>query len=96
MHAKVEEFKNRAATYDATAIAINEEEERLGFSASSFPTLEEASIILEPYSLLWSIANRFQKSFAKWMKGPIYHLNYEETVKESDEIWRIVRKLSKP
>ena len=95
MHAKVEEFKTRVATYEAKAVAINEEEERLGFSASSFPTLEEASLILEPYLLLWSTASRFQRSYAKWMKGPIYHLSYEETVKDADDIWRTVRKLSK-
>ena len=95
MKTRVDEYFASIKEYDEKCIEINDEEERLGFAPSTFPTLDEARFILDPYFKLWNAANLFQRSYGKWMKGPVHHLVYEDVVKVGDDLWKQTRTLGK-
>ena len=57
MKTRVDEYFASIKEYDEKCIEINDEEERLGFAPSTFPTLDEALFIPDPYFKLWNAAN---------------------------------------
>ena len=77
------------------AVALNTEEEQLGWVKSSFEDIAEARELLLPVSQLWEKADEFVKSHNSWMTGPFIHLRVEPIQEEVDETFRTLKKLSK-
>ena len=95
MKNRVNEYFANITEFEGKCVEINDEEERLCFAPSTFPTLDEAKAILDPYYKLWNAAAHFNVMYGKWMRGPVHHLVYEDVVTVGDDLWKQTRTLSK-
>ena len=93
--ALVQEIETNLSAARSRAEEINAEEERLGWSLTTFTQLNDAEEMLGPFAKLWKTADLFSKSFRKWTNGSVYKLDGEQVQKDVDDMWRVNFKLVK-
>ncbi|EDV24937.1 uncharacterized protein TRIADDRAFT_25541, partial [Trichoplax adhaerens] len=74
---------------------INEEEQLLQWESTYYPEIEHLSNTLEPFSKLFTLAVRWQKSEKKWTDGSFLDLIAETVENEVNEYNRDILKVAK-
>ena len=92
---KIEDYRLQLEQAAEKAMALNTEEEQLGWVKSNFEDIAEARELLKPVAQLWEKAASFVESHNQWMTGPFIHLRVEPIQEEVDETFRTLKKLSK-
>ncbi|KAI8803834.1 dynein heavy chain and region D6 of dynein motor-domain-containing protein [Cladochytrium replicatum] len=72
---------------------FNYEEDLLGWSATTFPLLEETSQALAPFLSLYQTSVDFQRCYHTWMSGSFLKLDPEMVENEVGNMWRNIYKL---
>ena len=70
------------------AMALNEEEEQLGWMKTNFQDITTGGQNLAPIAKLWNLASEFMSNLAMWNGGPFQKLNYEHVSGEVDQTFR--------
>ncbi|KAL5473898.1 hypothetical protein EMCRGX_G028462 [Ephydatia muelleri] len=77
------------------SMAINSEEELMGWEPTPYPQIQMVTQLKEPYDRLWQTAVEFNEKHEKWMNGPFMELNAEKVEEDQGNMWRTMHKLSK-
>ena len=77
------------------AMALNEEEEQLGWMKTNFQDITTGGQNLAPIAKLWNLASEFMSNLAMWNGGPFQKLNYEHVSGEVDQTFRDMKGLAR-
>eukprot|EP00117_Sycon_ciliatum_P023820 scpid1450/ scgid20157/ Dynein heavy chain 3, axonemal; Axonemal beta dynein heavy chain 3; Ciliary dynein heavy chain 3 len=77
------------------ALAINNEEELLGWEFTPFPQMQIITSQKEPFDKLWSTVALYMKRNEEWLNGPFIRLDYETIEEEHGNMLRLMMKLAK-
>ncbi|TPX35722.1 hypothetical protein SmJEL517_g02025 [Synchytrium microbalum] len=77
---------------------FNREENVFGWEVTAYPQRKTILLALEPYQALYTISVNFQKSYKRWLDGPLLELEAEAIEAEIDslrrEMYRVASLLS--
>lgn len=76
-----------------TIAAFNKEEQLLGWPLTTYPLRKQVQARLEPFSVLYTSAMNFQRSYKRWMDGSILELDAEQIEAEVDSLRREIFKI---
>ncbi|XP_076341451.1 dynein axonemal heavy chain 12-like [Tachypleus tridentatus] len=74
---EIRQFQRRLKDVHQTIEWINQEEVLFKFPVTSYPDFDTINDALDPYSTLFSLVLKWQKSEKKWMEGSFLDLNAE-------------------
>lgn len=77
------------------SIQINEEETLLDMETSPFIKVPGLVATMEIFERLWSTVLSFHRNYEKWFYGPFLTLDAEAVEEETENIWRVLYKLSR-
>ncbi|RKO97448.1 hypothetical protein CAUPRSCDRAFT_10881, partial [Caulochytrium protostelioides] len=90
---KVQTLTKQLQSAQDTVAAFNREEKLFGWQVSVYPQRKQLLSALEPYQALYNMATNFQKSFKRWMDGPLLELESDQIEEEIDSLKREIFRL---
>ncbi|XP_015588713.1 dynein heavy chain 3, axonemal [Cephus cinctus] len=92
---EIEHLSQGMAEIRKEAEQINEEETLLDMELSPYLTLPVMTSTVDTFDKLWHAVLSFHKNYEKWFYGPFQGLDADEIREETDNIWRMLYKLSR-
>ena len=92
---KIADYQHQLEQANEKALALNTEEEQLGWVKTGFEDIGDAQELLAPVAKLWEKAFAFVENHNNWMTGPFIHLEAEPIQDSVDETFRTMRQLGK-
>jgi dynein heavy chain len=90
---KAQSLTKQLQSAQDTITAFNKEEQIFGWDLTTYPQRKKILATLEPFTFLYSTAISFQKSFKKFMDGPLLELDAETIEADLESYQRDVYKL---
>ncbi|KAI9190103.1 hypothetical protein H9P43_001536 [Blastocladiella emersonii ATCC 22665] len=85
---KVQGIQKQLMTALETIAVFNKEEELFGLDITTYPRRKQILDALEPYQALYACGTSFQKSYRRFMDGPLLDLEAEAVEAEIDNLRR--------
>jgi len=93
--AALDELQSNLAQAREEAARVAREQALLEQDVVSFPQVQQAETVLEPFEKLWRTADKFFTQTEAWMSGSFLQLNAEEVEEELSQLFRQAFKLAK-
>ena len=88
LRVEIEDVERRCDT-------INKRESLLCLRVTKFASINKIQTEIKPFSQLWAIAFKFNKTYPVWMEGHFEDLNAEEVEENVTDWWKSLNRLSK-